>query len=97
MSPRQMTEKNWVRFTPGDESPSGKTKTWLVSGSDGPQDFLGRVMWAPAWRQYVFVVQSTSQYNPECLVQIASFVKSQTELHRERLRAERAGGKKATP
>jgi hypothetical protein len=74
-------KKTWVTFEEHPVPATWKTKAWLVLGSGNERDVIGDVRWNAHWRQYVFQPNGNTIYNPDCLEQIATFVRAQTALH----------------
>ena len=79
------------KYMTADELPptSARTKQWQITDSHGGA--LGRVRWYSGWRQYVFHpnVLADPVFNPDCLDEIARFVRARTVEHRARLYADR--------
>ena len=63
-----------------DAGKGKKTKVWdVVSTSD---NYLGKIKWYAAWRQYTFWPWPDTIFNKDCLSEIAEFCATETKAHR---------------
>ena len=74
----------WIEFR--EVGAPGVTRVWHVHAKQGG-DILGVVRWYSGWRRYVFAPVEGSEYEQDCLRDIAAFVERET---RER-KAQREG------
>ena len=74
----------WLRFI---EQPQGRRKTriWHVVTLDGSAD-LGEIRWHAPWRKYAFFPDARTIFEPDCLDDLASFCRGQTNNRREVVR-----------
>jgi hypothetical protein len=82
----------WITITPTGSSKSGQTKVWEVRAKQGGA-VLGRVRWYAGWRKYVFAPEYGSEYEQDCLRDIAAFVEQATREHWETRHAQIAAEK----
>jgi hypothetical protein len=72
----------FLKFNDAGTSPSGRTKRWNVTS--GEDSFvLGIIRWYAPWRKYVFD-DGNSVFDANCLQEIADFVKTQTQEHKDK-------------
>lgn len=71
----------WVVFRDHGESPSGKTKRWLVTPKTGGAD-IGTVAWWAPWRKYCFFPADNTVFEQDCLRDIATFIEERTKEHK---------------
>ncbi len=71
---------NYLRFDPG-VSLSGKTKVWNVVNPIKAL-ILGNIKWYGAWRKYCFCPNDDTIFDPDCLDEIASFMRKETLDHK---------------
>jgi hypothetical protein len=80
---------SWVRFVQVGMSKSGKTTIHAVTNT---LDYvLGEVRYRPSWRRYVFAPLPRTQFDPDCLRDIAAFCELRTrdlEAHQIAVRRE---------
>jgi hypothetical protein len=70
----------WITF---EEVPSNKkTKTFNITAKEG-SDHLGVVKWFASWRKYAFFPAPNTLYEPECLSDIAEFLKGLMQERKE--------------
>jgi hypothetical protein len=72
---------SWIRIEPAGGTPSGRTRLWVVATKDGRQ-MLGWIKWYSGWRKYVFAPSSGSEFEEDCLREIAGFCERQTREHK---------------
>ncbi len=78
----------WIRFV---EVPApGVTKRWEIRATQGDV-VIGRVCWSNGWRRYVVQPGYPTEWEQDCLRDVAEFLETQTREHRA-LRAARSGG-----
>lgn len=71
----------YLEFTEEQLSPAGKTKyVGVYARRSGAR--LGGIRWFGRWRQYVFVPERETVFNPTCLREIADRVDALTVEHR---------------
>ncbi len=76
----------WITFEQCTESKNHKTRVWRVVAKQGNQP-LGLVLWYSGWRKYVFAPDTGSEYEQDCLRDIAEFIESATREHYENAKA----------
>ena len=65
--------------------PAGrKTREWDVLTNSNAT--LGIVRWLGAWRQYVFAPDFETEFNRDCLIDLANFLRRVNDEHRAALR-----------
>lgn len=74
---------SYLRFV--DSVPTGKTKSWSVSSTDG--HYLGTVRFSGAWRKYCFFPKGDTQFDASCLREIADFCEKETAAWRTTLKS----------
>ena len=73
----------WIRF---DEEPApGVTKRWTIRTKQGVP--IGRISWSNGWRRYVLQPGYPTEWEQDCLRDVAEFIERRTaERKAERLR-----------
>lgn len=69
-------ESKYLRFV--EIVSTATTHQWIVQ-SKSRASKLGRVKWYGAWFEYVFLPEPDTIFNTECLQDIASFLKQETD------------------
>lgn len=83
------TKPEYLKFVDrGDLAARRKTRVVEVV-SVSSNKTLGWIKWFGQWRQYVFLPEQGTLWNPDCLRQLASEAEKMTRGHREGLRRER--------
>lgn len=70
-----MTEPKWIEFR--EVSAPGVTKRWEVIAKQSGV-MIGRVLWSNAWRRYVLYPGYSTEWEQDCLRDVASFIEQQT-------------------
>ena len=68
----------WIDFV---ESPSGKTRRWEVATKAGV--VIGRVEWSSGWRKYVLRPAYPTEWEQNCLCDVADFLAAHTAAQRK--------------
>ena len=76
-----MTDGKWIRFDDLGTSDSGKTRRFAVVALRGDVA-LGEIRWNGGWRKYAFVPFPRTEYEEDCLRDIANFCELTTREHR---------------
>ncbi len=64
---------SFLAFSETPTSPDRKTKVWIVlNAREGIE--LGRIRFTGAWRKFVFYPKVETQFDSECLLEIAAFL-----------------------
>ena len=66
----------FVRFVQESQPARRKTKIWAVMSS--PNCHLGRVMWWPAWRRYVYSPGDNVFLDAACLTEVTECLSAET-------------------
>jgi hypothetical protein len=73
----------WIKFEYAGQSKSGKTKIWEVQTTYGKGgDILGIVDWSPHWEKYSFSPAPNTEFEEDCLRDIANFCVNKTNEHK---------------
>ena len=68
-------EPKWIEFL--ERSASGVTKRWeIIAKQSGAM--LGRVLWSNGWRRYVLVPNPNTEWEQDCLRDVATFLEERT-------------------
>lgn len=80
-----MTTPKWIAFR---EMPApGVTKRWEVRVKQ-TETVIGRISWSNGWRRYVLQPGYPTEWEQDCLRDVADFLESQTAARKaERTRA----------
>ena len=83
----------WIEFVevPARTDRPRITKRWDVRTTQGCPEIIGRITWSRGWRRYVLQPGDFSEWEQDCLRDVAEFLEAQS---RER-KAEREGGPRA--
>jgi len=73
----------WIRFEDLGTSDSGKTRRFAVIARHD-DTLLGEIRWFGGWRKYVFAPYPNTEYEEDCLRDIAAFCERTTREHRAR-------------
>ena len=57
-----------------------KTKRWEVLTLNDV--IIGRVKWSPGWRRYVLVPAFPTEWEQDCLRDVAAFLEEETRAHK---------------
>ena len=80
----------WIRFV---EVPApGVTKRWEIRTTQGDV-VIGRVAWSNGWRRYVLQPGYPTEWEQDCLRDVADFLEMNTREHK----ASRTGPAQRTP
>lgn len=86
-----MTDGKWIYFA---EIPApGVTKRWEVTTRQR-DTVIGHICWSNGWRRYVLQPGFPTEWEQDCLRDVAAFLEEQTALHkmvRELARVSRKG------
>jgi hypothetical protein len=70
---------SWIRFR---QIPfAGKTERWEVETRDGVT--IGRISWSTGWRRYILQPAFPTEWEQDCLRDIADFIERQTRDYKE--------------
>ena len=73
--------KGYIEFHEDPKAPQRRTSTWTIRAkSDGTR--LGRVMFYPNWRQYIFEPGTATLWSVGCLRDVEIFLASVNEARR---------------
>ena len=77
-----MSEPKWIRFVklPNEQY---KTDRWDILTVDGGFT-IGRVSWSTGWRRYVFRPGEHSEWEQDCLHDVAAFLEKETKDYKWR-------------
>lgn len=78
----------WLYFKPMTQTKTRKTKVWLVLTLYG-ETLLGQIRWHAAWRKYAFFPEPRTLFEPDCLDDLASFLRGQTKARQYERRQEK--------
>ena len=62
----------------------GKTERWEVETLDGKM--IGRIAWSTGWRRYVLQPAYPTEWEQDCLREIAAFIEGMTLAYKEKHR-----------
>ena len=79
-------EAKWIVFRDLGPSPSGKTRRFAVVARRDSA-ILGEIGWFRGWRRYVFAPSPDTEFEAECLRDIAAFCDRSTNEAREAMKA----------
>lgn len=73
----------WVEFVEVS-NPDRQTKRWEVRAKRGLEGsvWIGDVAWSTGWRRYVLLPGYPSQWEQDCLRDVAAFLEAQTRDHK---------------
>lgn len=78
MTPTLHKETKWLRFFIVDRKP----KTVVINVINKNQQFLGKIGWYGAWRQYVYESEDGIIYNDGCLEDIRQVIANLNKGHK---------------
>ena len=79
----------WIDFV---EVPApGVTKRWEVRAKRGDV-WLGFVAWSNGWRKYALQPSGRTEWEQDCLRDVANFIEAQTRDHKAKRASEGARG-----
>lgn len=70
----------WIAFVDAGASPSGKTRRWEVKTKAGV--LIGRISWDAHWRKYVLTPSYPTDWEEDCLRDVAAFLEEQTRAQK---------------
>lgn len=73
-APPVPTKPKWIVFEPVPHD--GKTQRWRVLTLRGV--VIGRIAWSPSWRRYVLQPAYPTEWEQDCLRDVAAFIQEQT-------------------
>jgi hypothetical protein len=73
-----MNAPKWIRFAAVPHE--GKTKRWNVLTLKGV--VIARIAWSSGWRRYVLQPGYPTEWEQDCLRDVAAFVEEETRAHR---------------
>ena len=69
----------WIEFV--EEPAPGKTKRWTVLAKRGRVP-IARISWSTGWRCYVLQPGYPTEWEQDCLRDVAAFIERQTAGHK---------------
>ena len=70
----------WIRFVEQPVPRGAKTRRWTVETLKGVE--IARIQWYPGWRKYVFVPGYPTDWEEDCLRDVAAFIEQRTAEHK---------------
>lgn len=74
----------WIKFDFSCLSESGKTKIWTVRSKENGA-LLGRIKWYAQFRKYSFFPLTGTVFENDCLCDLGSFCKEETQKHKSKI------------
>jgi hypothetical protein len=71
----------WIRFEHYPPKSGHTTSIWIVMTKESDVT-LGIIKWLPRWRKYAFFPANDTVYEPDCLRDLADFIKERMEERR---------------
>jgi hypothetical protein len=79
----------WIEFVEWTAKAGAVTRQWEIRAKQSGTP-LGTVAWYTGWRRYVFRPYPDTEYEQDCLRDVANFLEAQTREHKARRASEAA-------